>query len=97
MNNLLSKLHLTSNPNEVCKVLMDECFSDVSLSEEQFNVLIEIFGEPDLASYALLYLTTIFLLEDSLELSEIYKVVYKKFGLSSSLGVTDVLTTSIIA
>lgn len=96
MTELMNRLKLTSNGTEACRVLIDACFSDSVLSDSQFSVLVDMFGEPDLASHALLHLHSMMVVEDMWEMNEVYNVLYEKF-VSASPEMVTILNPSIIA
>jgi hypothetical protein len=96
MNELIQKLKSTTTGRDVCRVLLDTCFADKELSEPQLDVLVDMFGEPDLASHALLHLHSLTMIEDMWEMNEVYSIIYEKF-VSDSAEMVTLLNPSILA
>lgn len=95
------KMDLSMSPDalECCKILVDYCLKEDKLSEDQFKVILDMFGEEVIASYSLMYIYSISgdFDRDNLKESDIgqgssfvddlFKILYDKFIGSSEHGV----------
>lgn len=81
MDELIQDLKDAEDSTDACVVLLDYCFSDEDkLSDNQLSVLLNIFDEPELASYSLMYIFGVLAEEmDLIDLSEVYSIVQAKF------------------
>ena len=65
---------------DMCVILLDHCFEDNELSEEQLALVFSLFGEADITSRALMFLYSNAESIDLYELSGLYQTIYNKFA-----------------
>lgn len=80
MNQLLEKLENSEGSFDVCKALLEVCFEDNLVSDEQVQILMDMFGDNVLASYALVYIYSSYKFLDLTGLQTIYEVIHTKFS-----------------
>ena len=73
---------------ECCKVLLNYCLTDENtLTDSQLETIIDMFGEQEIASHALMYVYSMGVEEDSSDyektgntlVDELFKIMYDKF------------------
>lgn len=68
---------------EGCKVLLNYCLLDEnSLSDDQFDILLDVFGEEEIASHSLMYIYSMGAQEESNKplIDDLFNIMYQKFS-----------------